>query len=139
MHAAFIPYGLKSAVDKLANEMQCQKFYIPFWKGEDKKSILMEAQLRLAPFGVWEFVFPKEYKDVVLTTLKFNQDIPYGLSTQIFFLRKVLKLKKARPKDTSNKLSWLMQDVSIIPLGIREDGELTEINGDWPGYTHERI
>ena len=34
---------------------------------------------------------------------------------------------------------WIKDNVAIIPLGIRKDGEYTDGTGEHKGWTHEAI
>lgn len=143
MHATFIPYGIKSAVDKFQKELECQKFRLRVWNDKEEKSIWIEAQLRILPFGVWDFVFPKEYKDIVLTTLDFKNPAygnDYGFKMKLVksFFKRFLALKTPKFKE-AEKLLWIKDFVSIIPLGIREDRILVETEGEFKGWKHEAI
>ncbi len=147
MHVIFIPYGIKEKVDLLLRDMQCQKFQLRVFKeGEPDKFIWMQGSLRLLPFGIVEYVFPREYLDHVLTTLNcgvVNLNPKYfGLKLNMIlsFLRKFLMAEKI-PKTfkTDQALIWIKEHVSIIPIGIRKDANLIEPGGDLTGWTHEAI
>lgn len=142
MHVIFIPYGVIHAVEHLKIDMQAQKFQLPMHSPDGKETkILVQGALRLAPFGVWEYVFPKEYADLVMTTLKFNMPDGYGLDkVKMAMLRKALKAKPV-PKniDTKEILPWITQDISLIPVGIREDKTFTEKDGEFKDWTHEAL
>jgi len=146
MHVVFIPYGIKEKVDLLLRDMQCQKFQLRCWKeGQQDRSIWIQGSLRVLPFGVYEYVFPREYLDHVLTTLNFHEvQYPqyqgFKLKTALTFLRKFLMAKKA-PKEFKRDQSciWIKEHVAIIPIGIREDGNIVEPAGELVGFTHEAI
>ncbi len=154
MHAVFIPYGIKTRVDILTQEMQCQKFKLKLTKeGEEEKFLWIQGHLRLLPGGIYDYVFPREYKDVVLTSLNFDcqkkEGYFYNINKEfsilgmkikpLDYLRKFLNLIDIPEFKNEIKLIWMMEDLSILPLGIREDGDLTEEKGEYPGWTHERI
>lgn len=143
MHVAFIPYGIKHAVDFLLRDMESQKHKLKVYKkGEPDNFIWLQGQLRILPFGVYEYVFPREDLDLVLTTLmpSYAQNMgSYVGKTKIMILRKILKLKKIPKYKTDNCFLWIKDDVSIILIGIREDGELTEKQGNYVGWSHEAI
>ena len=137
MHAVFIPYGARPRVEVLLRAMEAELFGLRMWKGKKSKVMGLYGAVRVLPFGAMEFVFPKEYKDKVLTTLNFHRKAPYGIST--IALRKMFKCKKPGKFNTDAQFTWDKQFVSIIPVGIREDGEFTDPDGPHKGYTHEAI
>lgn len=140
MHFGFIPYGKRSCVELLLREMEAQKHYLPMWKGKKKKKIWMQAQVRILPGGVIEYVFPKEDMDRVLATMVKSDKLPYGLSEKwIFLARKMLKFDKIPKFNNKENYVWIKDYVSIIPLGIREDGEIVGIKELDRGWTHEAI
>ena len=145
MHVIFIPYGIKSKVDLLLQDMQCQKFQLKiFKKGEKDKFIWMQGSLRLLPFGVVEYVFPREYLDHVLTTLNFNV-VQYpqhqGLKLKIILniIRAFLMADKIPKFKTDQSMIWMKEHISIIPIGIRKDINLKETQGEFAGWEHEAI
>lgn len=144
MHAIFMIYGMRSTVEHTLRDMEAQKHRMPMYKeGEKDSSTLMNAQVRLLPFGVYEYVFPKEDRDIVLATLGFHLNPPYNIDkVKMVMLRKALHAEKI-PTDikTDNMLPWVMRDISIIPIGIRMEGEapVEELQGEWAGWNHERI
>jgi len=140
MHAVFIPYGKRSEVELLLRDMDAQKHYIPMWKGKEKKGIWIQSQVRLLPFGVYEYIFPKEDMDVVLTTLKFDLD-NYNLGKlKLFALKKALNIQKIPEFKKDRKYLWIKENVNIIPLGIREDTTIVDSTpGENLGWEHEAI
>ena len=68
-HASFIPYGERSGVERLLRDMESQKHLMPMTKGKKKKAVWIPGQIRDLPFGLKEYVFPKESLDKVLRTL----------------------------------------------------------------------
>jgi len=151
MHAVFIPYGKKEWVDVFLRDIAAQKYNLRITSpdGKEFKDVLMEGQLRVLPGGIYEHIFPKEYKDIVLTTLNFHQKIPYDLDKEIKimgikikpldYLKKFLNIKEPKEFDTKTGLTWIKYFVSIIPLGIKEDNIFTETQGEFKGWTHEAI
>lgn len=155
MHACFIPYGKKECLDIFLRDMAAQKLPLRYFKeGEEDKLMYIDCQVRILPFGIWEFVFPKEYMDSVLTTLKFHKNLknlPYELDKEISifgfkikpleYLKKYLRIVDPPEFKTDKTLLWMGDNVSIIPLGIRYEGEkpVTEVAGDLAGWSHERI
>ena len=100
---------------------------------------LISGHLRIMPFGVYEYVFPKEYKDIVLNTFGACED-RYNLGkVKLFMLRKALKLDKIPEYKSKEKFTWLQENVNIIPLGIREDVNIIDEKGPLQGWEHEAL
>ena len=149
MHVAFIPYGARTEMERFFRDVESQKFQLRLTKADEKdQAVWVNGQVRELPFGVKEIIFPKEYKDLILNTL-INNTAPNRL---YYDRNKVYKLVKATfvkilgltpiPKNYNkdNKLLWDMQYVSIIPLGIREDDELTECKDmGYKDWIHESL
>lgn len=143
MHFTFIPYGNRRNLEFLFRDMESQKLKLAMTKeGQPDKAAWISGQIRVLPFGVVDYVFPKEYLDLVLNTLcvvKPNRYTPPKLF--VAALRKMLKLEPV-PKSwkTGEKFLWEQDNVTIMPLGIRHDSELVEpIKGEYEGYTHESL
>ena len=150
MHAIFMLYGLTTKVDFLLKEMQHQKFQLALKKkGEKDKFIWIQGHLRILPFGLYEFIFPREYMDVVLTTLRFNMDVGYSLDQEMSilgmkirpmkYLKKFLKIEDTPKFKDDKKLIWIMDDVAVVHIGIRKDADHAEKEGEYKGWTHEAI
>ena len=137
MHAVFIPYGARPCVELFLRAIEAELFGLRMEKDGEVRFIGLYGAVRLLPFGVVEAIFPKEHMDKVLTTLNFHQKAPYNISTIAF--RKMLKCKKPGKFNTDENYNWDKQNVSLIPIGIREDGEFTDPDGLWEGWTHEAI
>jgi len=143
MHVSFIPYGERSCVERLLKDMEAQKFFMPMTKGKEKKGVWIPGAIRELPLGLKEYVFCKESLDMVLRTLKAKGSGVYGINFKKLaypFLRKFLKLKKIpKYKEKGNVFLWDKSFVSIIVLGIREDGEVEGIYIDDKGWKHEAL
>jgi len=143
MHAVFIPYGVIHCVEDFLRDLRTSNFLFPMIneKTGEKKTIWIKGGLRIGPFGVWEYVFPRAYEAQVLTSLDFGCDVPYNLGgLRMSVLRKVLKCQKAPKKfDTSQKMLWVRDNVTIIPIGVRYDKEIVGSKKEDDGYTHEAI
>jgi len=149
MHFAFIPYGARAEVERLMRDIESQKFQLKLWKKDEKdKAVWITGQVRELPFGVKEIVFPREYRDVVISTMT-NNTAPNRLAyerSKVYRMvkagfRKIMGLKPM-PKNfsTEAKLLWDLEYVSIIPLGIREDSDLTEGKDlGYKGWDHESL
>jgi hypothetical protein len=150
MHVVFMPYGDSYCVERLLNDMKAQKHQLAFTSpdGKETRKLYMTAQLRILPFGFYEYVFPKEDLDVVLSTLipeKPSDD--YGLADLSFMglkplnvLRKVLKCEEIPEFKREEKMLWVKDNTSIQVIGIRADKQFTEPKlSSLPGWTHEAI
>jgi len=141
MHVAFIPYGNRKEVEELLRDMESQKHKMLMTKGKEKKELWVTPQIRILPFGVYEYVFPKEELDAVLTSLDFGipknrYQIP---NLYLSVLRKILKLKPCPKFDNSKKFLWLREHVNIIPLGVRYDVDIVGQHDLDKGWTHEAL
>lgn len=146
MHIIFIPYGERSGVNRLLNEMEAQKHKLFMTKGKKKKMTWINGQIRYLPFGIVEYVVPKESLDMVLTTFSATQsantESNYGVSFKRLVyptIRKLLKIKKIPEYKTTLQYMWTRTFVSIIVLGIREDGKIVGNYVDDKGWTHEAL
>ena len=139
MHFTFIPYGKRSEVELLLRDMEAQKHFLIFTKGKEKKGIWMQGQVRILPFGICEYVFPKEDMDIVLTTLDFKRD-RYNLgSVKKWILKKIIKCSAIPEYKTGKNYLWIKDNVNIIPLGVRYDAEIEDSLENVSGWTHEAI
>ena len=143
MHISFIPYGERTGNERLLREMEAQKHLLPMTKGKKKKAAWIPGQIRDLPFGVKEYVIPKESLDMVLRTFEASKTGEYGVGFKRLvypFLRKLLKLKPIPKYEKKGEIYlWNKTFVSIIVLGIREDGEIVGEYVDDKGWTHERL
>ena len=143
MHVAFIPVGKRSEVELLLRDMESHKYLMPLKKGKANKKLIIPGSIRCLPLGFYDYIFPKEYLDAVLNTLKFNDEGDKRYSVGIIkkaFIRKMLGVKKA-PKNFNIKTRypWIIENVNIVPIGIKEDGVITDPNGEHKGWSHESI
>jgi len=143
MHVSFIPYGERGCVERMLRDMEAQKHLMPMTKGKEKRGTWIPGQIRELPFGIKEYVFPKESLDIVLRTLNAADKEVYGVNFKSMaypFLRKFLKLKPVPEYEEKGEIYlWGKMFVSIIVLGIREDGEIVGIYVDDKGWTHEAL
>ena len=127
----------------MLRDMEAQKHLMPMTKGKKNRSVWIPGAVRDLPFGVKEYVFAKESLDMVLRTLAASNDSSYGISFQkLVFptLRKLLKLKPIPKYDKKGDIYlWGKTFVSIVIIGIREDGEVVGVYLDDKGWTHEAL
>ena len=139
MHFIFIPYGKRSELNLMFRDMESQKHKLLLKKKNEKRNVWIEGSIRLLPFGVIEYVCPKEDADTVMHTLDFETS-RYGVNFLILsFLRKMLKCEKIPRYKKTNYYLWIRNNVNIIPLGIRKDIEITDEAGNYKGWTHEAL
>lgn len=149
MHAVFMTFGVVSAWENFKIDLMAQKFKLKLRKeGQPDKFIYAQGRLCQGVFGIWEYCFPKEDMDAVLTTLGFHAEVAGTLKVKnrignlkIWTLRKMLKCEPIPEFKTEFKMPWITNDVSIIPIGVRYDEDITEpeTSGEYAGYTHEGI
>lgn len=146
MHAIFIAYGMRDKVEFFLGELEHLK--LPLTARKDGKEVKTPVQcsLRILPGGFYDFVFPREHMAALLTALKFHEksfyniDKEYGLFgfkvCPLKELRKFLHLEPEIPEfKTDNKIALFTDWISIIPIGIKYDRNLTEESG----WTHEAL
>ena len=117
--------------------------------GKETKDILIEGQLRVLPGGLYEHIAPREYKDMILTTLNFHKKVPYSLDKEfkimgikikpLEYVRKFLDVKEPGEFKTDVLLTWIKHFVSIVPVGVKEDKDMEEFQGEYKGWKHEAI
>ena len=141
MHLVFMTYGRRDCVETLLREMEAQKHYLTFRKkGEEGKKILTQGSVRQLPFGVIEYIFPREDKDLVLNTLNCELN-RYNIPKSIMLiLRKIFRCKKIPKYEKGLGYPWIKDHVNFIFIGIREDVDLVEeIEGEFKGWSHEAL
>ncbi len=140
MHVVFIPYGERDLVQIGLRDMASQKFYIPYKKGKETKQVLVGCQLRILPFGFYEYIFPREYRDQILATLHLDENRYKIKKIYLSAIRKVLGIKPI-PKEFNkkSKFPWYLEHTNVITIGIREDEDLLDKFGDQKGWTHEAL
>ena len=143
MHVSFIPYGERSCVERMLRDMESQKHLMPMTKGKKNKGVWLPGQVRELPLGIKEYVFPKESLDMVLRTLGDSGHGDYGIIFKRLaypFLRKLLKLKPVPKYEKEGETYlWGKVFVSVVVIGIREDGEVVGQFIDDKGWTHEAL
>jgi len=143
MHFAFIPYGARTELELLFRDLEAQKYKMVLKKkGEKDKFVFIPGQVRALPFGVYEYIFVKEMKDIVLNIMMGNTaPNRFGLPKMFMAIfRKTLKLKPIPKYEKKTKFLWTIENISIIPIGIREDADLIEPKeGEYKGWVHEAI
>ena len=120
MHILFGMRGIKHRGDEFIKQLSCQ--YLPF-KHKGQNSSL---QVRVSPIQLYDVSFPKEHKDILLTTLFPGQEkgrpIHKRYEKVVWALRKIFGLEPIPETwDTSRKLPCHPEDTEMIALGLKED------------------
>jgi hypothetical protein len=139
MHFAFIPYGKKSEVELLISDMEAQKHILKMWKDVEVKNIWIQGQVRVLPFGIYEYVFPREDLDIVLNTFSANENRYQIPKIALVPIKKFLSLKKIPEFKKDKVMLWVREHVNIVPLGIREDFNIIDNLETYRGWEHEAI
>ena len=165
MHVAFMVYGHNQRVEETLRDMTAQKFPFRLTKDKKVKWMWVEGSLRRMPGGIYEYVFPKEWLVNVLYSMKahenpresyVNQTVkfmgmtikPLKYLQKFFHLEPVPDIKDGQfmvyqyedGKVNKMELRWMTDNVTIIPLGIREDR--MAVNGEGmpnEGWTQEML
>jgi hypothetical protein len=145
LHAIFILYGKRSEVDLLIRDMEAQKHVLQLYKKEkeevkEKQQIWIQGQVRLLPFGIYEYIFPREDVDLVLNTLNFDGDYDkYINPLKKFIIRNIIKCEKIPEYNKDKKLLWIKDNVAVIPIGIKKDDDIIDTSPFYKGWHHEGI
>jgi len=157
-------YGHHDSVELLKRDMLAQKFPLMMTKDGVTKMIWTQGSLRFLPGGLFEYVFPKECLNMVLAHMGahtdpradyMKQDIRIaGLKIKPFnYVRKMFKLKDM-PKDIEpNKvlnlkvgeervlfeLAWMSANVTLVPIGIKEDETRVGEQEPYVGWSFEML
>lgn len=152
MHYIFATRGVQHARDMLVTQLQGLKFPRTVERKQKDGTWKEEKQIvwgQLRPIELWEFIFPEEYKDQVLTALGAAENInPWPLKIPQKVLQKAFGAKPVKynkvealpvhlivPRSlhgntggiSSNRIDAEETDgVAIYPIGIKED-----VKGEW--------
>jgi len=139
MHFAFIPYGKKKEVELLISDMEAQKHILKMWKGKEVKKIWIQGQVRVLPFGIYEYVFPREDLDLVLNTFSANENRYPIPKIALVPIKKFLNLKSIPEFKKDKCMLWIREHVNVISLGIREDYNIIDDLEEYRGWEHEAL
>ena len=130
MHAYGLIRGIKHEVDRFITELQGK--YVPYEVKEGAAGIpkgTYYAQIHVRPIQLYEFVFPREQKDIVLTTI-------FGMengATQhkkhkkwIYALRKMLGVEPFPVYDNKLTLPISRQHMEVIGVGVKDDYDFAD-------------
>ena len=142
MHLRFIAGGWDKDLDYM--EKWVGQMMLPMEvtnKKGKKETIGMPCYLR--PFRMYDLIFPREQKDVILNTLNPKSEVSfvdgiggkgsYKFKTMINGLRKLMKLKKIpEPDKSKGKIALpegLFKNLRIVGLGLKEDIDFVNEHG----------
>lgn len=126
MHLIIATRGNKESVDLLIKELSSKYLSLPFRDKKTGEIVNVQNPVHVRPMQVWDIVFPKEYKDIILTTL-FKKDKNIGVDNPMAkrlykWVLKFLPFQKVPEDwDTSKFLTVENQDIEIVGLGMKED------------------
>lgn len=141
MHFVFATRGVKHARDVFVTQAQGLKFN---WEREEKqpdgtyKKVKKIYWGQLRPIELWEYIFPEEYKDEVLTAFNCAEDgevHPLAAKINRKVLQKVMGLKPVKYKKVKNLEMGMVlprslvggdDGVALYPIGLKED-----VKGEW--------
>ena len=132
MHFYFITRGIRKDVQDFIDQLNAK--YVPLDMRDEHGNKIPNQQYRLAvrPIQLWEINYPKEWQDVVLSTvlgkdglrLQGNDGkkpvVHKWVEKYLFILRKMLKLKPI-PKYNEDRFLPIEKHVNAIGIGIKDD------------------
>src|SRR3990167_832509 len=143
MHLLFMPYGERKCVEVTLRDMESQKFELLLYKEKEiMKGKMISGAIRELPFGIKEYIFPKEHLDKVLTTLLKGKENRYPIigKARMMMMRKIFKAKKIPEFNKEVHYLWTLEHVNFIVIGIREDLiNVTEKYEQYQGWSHEAL
>lgn len=133
----FIEGNIRDA-DEFEKWLQTRVFNLPVEAGGKKGFVPLQAGLRVR--RAYSFVFPREYKDVVLNTIPFKDRVnlsdsggKYILKNIFSTIRKLLRLKPLPKPDPKAGMFPMREDIlknlRIIGLGLREEPDFVNEAG----------
>jgi len=147
MHAAFVARGNQKDLDLMEEFLRTRMLPWAFTTKEGKKMSAAYTGL-LQPIRFYSYVFPKEYKNEVLTALKFDAEntdryVQNSFKTKmaIAAVRKAMRMKPVPKFDlipVGNGIYMpldAMKNIAITPIGVKDDVMLT----DEQGKTYEAL
>jgi len=140
MHLRFIAEGWDKDLDYMEKWVGQMILPMEVINKKGKKEVIgMPCYLR--PFRMYDLIFPRDQKDVILNTLNPVSKVSFvdgkggkgKFGTQINFLRKLMKLKKIPVADKSKgKVALpegLFKNLRIVGLGLKEDIDFVNEHG----------
>lgn len=139
MHAFFMTRGIKQDVDLVVKFLETRTFLLPFTDMKTGLEKFQPIQGNLQPIQLWSYVFPEYERDKVLTSLKFDEEnrkrwtSDLKMKAAVEGLRLMLGAKKIPSFSKEQRMLMplaALNNVSIIPIGIKEDGVMPDSHDD---------
>jgi hypothetical protein len=140
MQAYFLTRGKYEEVETFIDWIR--HIYLPLKiKNADGTDQEIPMNCMVRPIQLWEFVFPREHKDLIVNSLGLAKEgTPfltggYDINPKLWAVRKLLNAKEFEKPTTDKKIvmpydKW--KNINILGIGYKEDGDISEL-------THERI
>ena len=142
MHLRFIAEGWDKDLDYMEKWVGQMILPMEVINKKGKKEII-GCPCYLRPFRMYDLIFPREQKDVILNTLNPASAVSlvdgkggkksYKFRTLINTLRRLMRLKKIPEADkTKGKAAFpeeLFKNIRIVGLGIKEDIDFVNEHG----------
>ena len=125
MHLIIGTRGNKESVELFIKELSSKYLNIPFRNKKTGEIVNVGNPIHVRPFQLWEIIFPKEEKDLVLTTVFHDKHVLPDKSSFRRIYKWILKLlpinKIPEDWDTSKHLMVNKEAVETVGFGIMED------------------
>ena len=127
MHLIFLTRGIKHRVEDYINQLTGKYLKIKYQMPKDTELKDYMVQLNVQPVQLWSVVFPKECKDLVLTTIlgkgeSAGKPTSKGFKKFVYVLRKLLKLDPLPEKwDDTTEMPVNRSDIEKIAIGLKDD------------------
>lgn len=125
MHAYALIRGVKHLSDYFISQLQGKNLPYKVKKGAAGfKAGDYHIPVGVRPIQLYEITFPKEHKDLMLTTIfgkKLNSEQYKKNKIGVSFLRKMLGVKPIPEYDDKLKLPITKDHIEIFGVGIKED------------------
>ncbi len=125
MHLLIGTRGNQESVDLFIKELSSKYMNLPFYDKKTGKSVNVVNAVHVRPFQLWEIIFPKEQKDLILTTIFTDKNT--GVANPKFkriykWICKFLPFQKM-PEDWDDSRHFPIQkaNIEIIGIGMKDD------------------
>lgn len=126
MHLYFGTRGGWYDVDRFITHLKGK--WLPFKVHETKKGHNLNAgtyqsEVQVWPIQMWEVKFPREHKDIMLTTCLGKDGKPQHKKHQFWinWIRKALGVQPIPEYDNSKELPIYRKNIEVLGIGTKED------------------
>ena len=147
MHFIFATRGVLHQVNTFINELSTR--YLPFKRYNPETMVMEDAhlQVRVCPIQLWDVSYPKEHRDLVLSTIMgmgngrpVRDKESWRMKALNKFLNMIAKIGGLQPVGEFKRESIIAmqppQDLEIFSVGEKEDYWTTE-DGKHVDYEHK--